>query len=32
VWICTIVFGILGALEANKGVPYRYPFNIRMIT
>ena len=31
-WICTIVFGILGAMEANKGVAYRYPFNLRMVT
>jgi uncharacterized Tic20 family protein len=30
-WICTIVFGILGAMEANKGIAYRYPFNIRMV-
>jgi uncharacterized Tic20 family protein len=31
VWLCALIFGILGAMEANKGVPYRYPFNIRMI-
>lgn len=31
VWVCTIIFGIMGALEANKGVAYRYPFNIRFI-
>jgi uncharacterized Tic20 family protein len=30
-WVCTIIFGIMGALEANKGVAYRYPFNIRFI-
>src|SRR5262249_9029714 len=27
-----IIFGIIGGLEANKGVAYRYPFNIRLIT
>jgi uncharacterized Tic20 family protein len=27
-----LVFSILGAVEANKGVRYRYPLNIRMIT
>ncbi|MBM4088669.1 MAG: DUF4870 domain-containing protein [Planctomycetes bacterium] len=26
-----LVFGIMAALEANKGVTYRYPFAIRMI-
>ena len=26
-----IVFGIMGAMEANKGNEYRYPINIRMI-
>ena len=26
-----IIFGIIGGLEANKGVAYRYPFNIRLI-
>jgi uncharacterized Tic20 family protein len=30
--IIGLVFSILGALEANKGVRYRYPINIRMIT
>jgi uncharacterized Tic20 family protein len=30
-WLCTIIFGILGALEANKGNAYRYPFNIRFV-
>lgn len=29
--VAGIVFGIIGGLEANKGVAYRYPFNIRMI-
>lgn len=26
-----LVFGIIAGLEANKGVRYRYPFNIRII-
>lgn len=31
VWVVGIVFGILAAVEANKGVAYRYPFAIRII-
>ena len=31
VGIVAIVFGIMAALEANKGVAYRYPVNIRLI-
>jgi uncharacterized Tic20 family protein len=31
VWVLGLVFGILGGMEANKGVVYRYPFNIRLI-
>jgi uncharacterized Tic20 family protein len=30
-WVLAIVFGIMGALAANKGTAYRYPFNIRMV-
>ena len=30
--VCGLVFGILGCVEANKGVAYRYPLNIRMIS
>ena len=26
-----LIFGIIGGLEANKGIAYRYPFNIRVI-
>lgn len=26
-----IILGIMAAVEANKGVDYRYPFNIRLI-
>ena len=31
VWVLAIVFGIMGALAANKGQPYRYPVAIRFI-
>jgi uncharacterized Tic20 family protein len=27
-----LVFAIIAAIEANKGVPYRYPFTIRFLT
>jgi hypothetical protein len=27
-----VVFSIIGALKANEGVPYRYPFALRLIT
>ena len=30
-WVLTIVFGIQGAVAANKGELYRYPFNWRII-
>jgi uncharacterized Tic20 family protein len=26
-----IVFNIIGGLQAQKGVVYRYPFNLRLI-
>lgn len=26
-----LIYGILGGLEANKGIRYRYPYTIRMI-
>jgi hypothetical protein len=29
--VAQIVFGIMGAMAANKGQAYRYPVNIRMI-
>lgn len=29
--IISVIFGIIGTLEANKGAPYRYPMTIRMI-
>jgi uncharacterized Tic20 family protein len=31
VWIAGLVFAILGGLEANKGVAYRYPFALRLV-
>ncbi len=30
-WVAAIVFGIMGAMAANKGEAYRYPVNIRMV-
>ncbi|MBL0004872.1 MAG: DUF4870 domain-containing protein [Actinomycetales bacterium] len=31
VWIAGLVFGVMGAMAANKGETYRYPFNLRLI-
>ena len=31
VLVCAIIFGIMGAMAANKGEAYRYPVNIRFI-
>jgi uncharacterized protein len=31
VGIGSLVFGIIAAIEANKGVYYRYPYSIRLI-
>ncbi|GHC96862.1 hypothetical protein GCM10007079_49830 [Nocardiopsis terrae] len=31
VWVCAVVFGILGAVAANKGEWYRYPFNVSWV-
>lgn len=30
-WILAIVFGVQGALANNNGLPYRYPFNWRIV-
>ncbi len=30
--IASLIFGILGGIEANKGVAYRYPFALRLIS
>ena len=32
VYIASIVFSILAAIEANKGVYYRYPYTLRFIS
>lgn len=32
VGIVSLIFAILGGLEANKGVAYRYPFALRLIS
>ncbi len=32
VFIGSIVFSIIAALEANKGVYYRYPYTVRFIS
>ncbi len=29
--ICALIFGIQGAMKANKGENYRYPFSVRLI-
>jgi uncharacterized Tic20 family protein len=30
--VANIVYSIIGAMEANKGVYYRYPYTFRLIT
>lgn len=30
-WAYSIVAGVIGAVKANDGVSYRYPFNLRLI-
>ena len=31
VWVCSLIFSIIGAMKAKEGIAYRYPFNIRMV-
>ena len=31
VWIVSLIFGIMGTMEANKGNHYKYPFALRLI-
>ncbi len=31
-WVASLVFGILGGLDANKGKVYRYPFALRLVS
>ncbi|MFN3865207.1 MAG: DUF4870 domain-containing protein [Demequina sp.] len=30
-WVCSIIFGVMGAVAANKGQNYRYPVNLRLV-
>ncbi|WP_202908906.1 DUF4870 domain-containing protein [Roseimaritima ulvae] len=30
--VMQLVFGIIATITASKGIPYRYPFNIRLIS
>ena len=30
-WVVGIVFSVIGAIKANEGVTYRYPFTLRLI-
>ncbi|HEY2787595.1 MAG TPA: DUF4870 domain-containing protein [Fimbriiglobus sp.] len=31
IWVLNLVFCVMGAMAANKGERYRYPFNIRIL-
>ena len=31
VWIVSVIFSILGFMQAKDGHPYRYPFNARLV-
>ncbi len=31
VWIGGLVFSIIAAMEANKGIYYRYPYSLRLV-
>jgi uncharacterized Tic20 family protein len=30
-WVINIIFSIIGATRANKGIPYRYPVSLRFV-
>lgn len=30
-WLLAVIFGIQGAIAANRGETYRYPFNWRIV-
>lgn len=30
--ILNLIFSIMGAMKANEGVPYRYPFSIKLVS
>lgn len=32
IFVANVVFSIIAAMEANKGVRYRYPYTLRLIT
>lgn len=32
IFVANVVFSVIAAMEANKGVYYRYPYTIRLIT
>lgn len=31
-WVLNLIFCIMGGMKANEGVPYRYPFSIKLIS
>ncbi len=31
VWVCSLIFSIMGGMAASKGESYRYPVSIRLI-
>ena len=31
IWVCDLIFCIMGAVKANNGELYRYPINLRLI-
>ncbi|PPF76039.1 hypothetical protein C5B99_09295 [Pseudoclavibacter sp. Z016] len=31
-WVAVVVYAILGAVQANKGLPYRYPVTFRFVS
>jgi uncharacterized Tic20 family protein len=30
--LANLVFSIIGAVKASEGIPYRYPFNLRLVS
>jgi len=30
-FVCALVFNIIGAMQVSKGIAYRYPFSLRLI-
>lgn len=30
-WIINVIFSIIAATKANKGIPYRYPLSLRLV-